>query len=234
MLSRDQLSLPQVARTAPTQAIGDPRQQAFQRALATMLGQSMQADVLAKLPDGSFTVRVADMAARMRLPDGLQPGAQVPLTLVALNPRPTFQLQTAQGAPAFAEAAPAPHDTAAGQAAASAAPLAYLEGKDAAALTRTAALLAGARTLGAGLPAGASDGAGATLSRAGKVLGDVIAAAQKAETPATAALGRTPLLAGPGADAGAIARALQDGLAKSGLFYESHVADWAQGARTLG
>jgi hypothetical protein len=51
-------------------------------------------------------VRVADMAARMALPQNVQVGSQVPLTLVALNPRPTFQLATAQGGQAFAEAGP--------------------------------------------------------------------------------------------------------------------------------
>jgi hypothetical protein len=232
MLSRDQLSIPQVARTAPTapvQGVADPRQQAFQRALSVMLGQSMQAEILSKLPDGSFMVRVADQTARMPLPNGAQPGTQVPLTLVALNPRPTFQVQTAQGTPAFAEAAVPPE----GHGAAPGAPLAYLEGKAAAAMTRTAALLANAQTL-AKVPGGAADGANASISTAGKALGDVIAAAQKADVQSTAALGRTPLLAAASADAGRIAAALQDGLGKSGLFYESHVADWAQGARTLG
>ncbi|MFK3736287.1 flagellar hook-length control protein FliK [Massilia sp. TN1-12] len=231
MLSRDQLSIPQVARTAPvaaTQGVADPRQQDFQRALSVMLGQSMQAEVLSKLPDGSFMVRVADMAARMPLPNGAQPGTQVPLTLVAIHPRPTFQVQTQQGTPAFVEAAAAD-----AQGAAAHAPLTYLEGKAAAAMTRTAALLASAQTL-ARVPGGAADGANASISTAGKALGDVIAAAQKAETQATAALGRTPLLPAASADAGRIAAALQDGLGKSGLFYESHVADWAQGARTLG
>lgn len=231
MLPRDQLSVSQVARAAPVQVLGDPRQQAFQRALAGLLGQSMQAEVLSKLPDGSFMVRVADTAARMPLPGGVQPGAQVPLTLVALNPRPTFQVQTAQGGTAFAEAGP-PLPEGAGAAATGTA-LAYLEGKDAAALARSAALLANARGL-AQLPGGGADGASASISSAGKALGDVIAAAQKAEAQATAALGRTPLLAAPGADAGAIAAALREGLAKSGLFYESHVAEWASGARTLG
>ena len=235
MLPRDQLSLTQVARTAPAgpiQGVADPRQQAFQRALSTMLGQSMQAEVLSKLPDGSFVVRVADMAARMPLPAGAQPGAQVPMTLVSLNPRPTFQVQTAQGGPAFAEAGPALPEGAAMQAA----PLAYLEGKDAAALSRTAALLARTQSM-AGLPAAGADGANASISSAGKALGDVIAAAQKAQlagSQATAAIGRAPLLGAASLDAAQIAAALRGGLEKSGLFYESHVAEWAQGGRTLG
>jgi hypothetical protein len=229
MLARDQLSLPQVARTAataPIQAIGDPRQQAFQRALASQLGQSLQAEVLSKLSDGSFVVRVADMAARMPLPQNVQVGSQVPLTLVALHPRPTFQVATTQGGPAFAEAGPPLPEGASPQAA----PLAWLEGKEAAALTRAAALLAATQALA--MPSSAAEGgAGASLSKAGKALGDVIAAAQASDTPQTAALGRTPLLGAPSGDAHHIAAALQQGMEKSGLFYESHVAEWAQGAR---
>jgi hypothetical protein len=227
MLPRDTVSLTQVAPARPTLPVGDPRQQAFTRALAGLVGQSLQADVMTKLPDGSFVVRVNDMAARMPLPPGAQPGTQVPLTLVALTPRPTFQVRTDQGGAAFAEAGPPLPEGTNPQSA----PLAYLEGKDAAALARTAALLAGARSL-ARLPSGAADGANASISTAGKALGDVIAAAQKADTQASAAVGRTPLLAAPSGDAGAIAQALKDGLGKSGLFYESHVAEWAEGARS--
>src|SRR5947208_2850477 len=106
MLPRDTLSLAQVARLAaasPLVPVGDPRQQAFQRALAGQLGQTLPAAVLARLDDGSYLVRVADMAARMPLPAGTEPGTQLPLTLVALQPRPTFQVGTSQGAPVFAE-----------------------------------------------------------------------------------------------------------------------------------
>jgi hypothetical protein len=227
MLPRDTVSLTQVAPARPTLPVGDPRQQAFTRALAGLVGQSLQADVMTKLPDGSFVVRVNDMAARMPLPPGAQTGTQVPLTLVALTPRPTFQVRTDQGGAAFAEAGPELPEGASPQSA----PLAYLEGKEAAALTRTAALLAGTRSM-ARLPSGAADGANASISTAGKALGDVIAAAQKADTQASAAVGRTPLLAAPSGDADAIAQALKDGLGKSGLFYESHVAEWAEGARS--
>jgi flagellar hook-length control protein FliK len=75
-----------------------------------------------------------------------------------------------------------------------------------------------------------------TLSQAGKAIGGVLAAAQKAQlegAPLTAALGRTPIVAAAGADAASIAAGLQQAVGKSGLFYESHVAEWAQGARAL-
>jgi len=152
MLPRDQLSLAQVARlaaTAPVYPVGDLRQQAFQRALAGQLGRTLQADVLARLDDGSFVVKVADQAARIPLPPATQVGARVPLTLVALQPRPTFQVGAGGDAPVFAEAGlpPAPG------AAVDAAPLAYVEGRAAAALSRNAALLAAARGMSA-LPFG--------------------------------------------------------------------------------
>jgi hypothetical protein len=226
MLPRDSLSLAQVARTSALVPVADPRQQAFQRAFAGMVGQSMQAEVLSTLPDGSFVVRVNDMAARMPLPAGAEIGGQVPLTLVSVNPRPTFQVGS--GAPAFAEAGPAPGEGAAVGTTA----LAYLEGKDAAALVRTSALLARS-TSAAGLGYGAASDANTSISSAGKALGDIVATAQKADTNATAALGRTPLLRAASADSAAIAAALREGMGKSGLFYESHVAEWAQGARPM-
>jgi hypothetical protein len=229
MLPSDTLPLSQVAPVRAVLPAGDPRQQAFGRALAGQLGQTMQTEVLSRLNDGSFVVRVGEMAARMPLPPGAQVGQQLPLTLVALTPRPTFQVETGTG-PAYAEAAPAPGDGAHPQSD----PLAYLEGKDAAALTRTASLLAQTRAM-AQLPAGSAGGGATTsISRAGKLLGEVIAAALNAGAPSTAAIGRTPLLAAPNLDAGQIAAALRDGIDKSGLFYESHVAEWAQGTRPLG
>jgi len=227
MLPRDSIPLSQVARAQAILPVADPRQQAFQRAFAGMVGQAMQAEVLSKLPDGSFIVRVNDTAARMPLPADAQVGTQVPLTLVAISPRPTFQV--GQGTPAFAEAGPAPGE---GAQPGTQPALAYLEGKDAAALMRTSALLAQTRSV-AGLGNGAASDANTSISTAGKALGDVIATAQKADTAATAALGRTPLLNAASQDAARIAGALQDGMGKSGLFYESHVAEWAQGARSM-
>ncbi|MBA5639744.1 flagellar hook-length control protein FliK [Duganella sp. LX20W] len=83
-----------------TPPIGDGRQAAFQRNLQALVGQSLQATVLSKYPDGSFLVRVADNAARMLLPQGVQVGSEVPLTVIAAQPRPTFQLGNAPGAAA--------------------------------------------------------------------------------------------------------------------------------------
>ncbi len=93
-------------------AVGDARQEQFQRSLAGLIGQSVQAEVMSRLTDGSFLVKVADTAARMMLPPGAQIGQQVPLTLVSVSPRPTFQITSgaSDGADvhiAYAEAGPA-------------------------------------------------------------------------------------------------------------------------------
>ncbi|MYM98774.1 flagellar hook-length control protein FliK, partial [Rugamonas sp. FT81W] len=72
--------------------VGDGRQAAFQRALQSLVGQPVTAEVLSKYNDGSFLVRVADNAVRMMLPPDVQVGADVPLTVLTASPRPTFQL----------------------------------------------------------------------------------------------------------------------------------------------
>lgn len=46
-------------------------------------------------------------------------------------------------------------------------------------------------------------------------------------------VGKTPLMATPGAAAAQVAQNLRDAVGSSGLFYESHVAEWAEGKRPL-
>ncbi|HCY64607.1 MAG TPA: flagellar hook-length control protein FliK [Oxalobacteraceae bacterium] len=85
--------------------------------------------------------------------------------------------------------------------------------------------------LGAGAGTPASD-AHATLSQAARLIDSLLQSAQQ-NGGATAALGRTPLLASPAAGAPQLAAALQDAADASGLFYESHLAQWAAGSRSL-
>ncbi|MBC7858906.1 MAG: flagellar hook-length control protein FliK, partial [Burkholderiaceae bacterium] len=81
-----------VARAEPSAAVGDTRQEAFQRSLRTMLGQPMRGEVLSRLTDGSYLVRVHGTAARMMLPADAKLGAEIPMTLLAVEPRPTFRV----------------------------------------------------------------------------------------------------------------------------------------------
>ncbi|MBA5686417.1 flagellar hook-length control protein FliK [Rugamonas apoptosis] len=263
-----------------TPAIGDARQAAFQRNLQALVGQSLQATVLSKYPDGSFLVRVADNAARMLLPPGVQVGSEVPLTVIAAQPRPTFQLGNTPGSaatlvysdtpPADADAqlyhpTPSAPDTAASAArpaagAPTASPASTAQqalpagaqganqGNGAtASATPASAELARPATAGAALlarapliPASELPSLDAstpppTLSAAARVLTTVLTAAPATPAGAPVVLtGKTPLVA-----AGAppvpeqLAQQLQTTIAQSGLFYESHVAEWVKGERSL-
>jgi len=227
MLPRDLVSA--VTRVTPGQAAEqavDPRQQAFARAVAPLLGKAIHGEVQARLTDGTFVVKFADTQARMQLPPGALVGADVPLTLIGLHPRPTFQVGTQTTATGFAEAGPAPQ----AETDAPGAPLTYREG---AAVGRAGALLASSAGLGAQAFAGGTEAKNTTLSPTAQALAGVLAAAQKAETVLTAVTGNAPLVATPGADAAELAAGLKQAFGKSGLFYESHVAEWAQGTRAL-
>ena len=214
-----------VSRILPATGAGDPRQEAFTRALAPLLGKAIHGAIQASLTDGSFVVRFADTQARMQLPAGAQVGADVQLTLIGLHPRPTFQVG-AQTLTAFAEAGPTPHD----DADAPGAPLSYREG---AAVGRAGALLASSAAMAAHAFASGTEAKNTTLSPTAQALAGVLAAAQKADSQLSSIVGRAPLAPGPGTDPALLAAGLQQAFGKSGLFYESHVAEWARGALPL-
>ncbi len=85
--------------------------------------------------------------------------------------------------------------------------------------------------LGADPRAQAGD-ARATLSQAARLIDGLLQSAQQ-NGGSTAAIGRTPLLPAAAANAPQLAAALQDAVDTSGLFYESHLAQWAAGSRAL-
>jgi hypothetical protein len=305
MLPRaDIITVNPVGRADPAsrlEGVGDARQEAFQRSLAGLVGKSMQGEVLSRLTDGSFIVRVAGASARMLLPQGAKVGADIPLTLVSNDPRPTFQVATGpngQTALAYAEAGPSlapartplpvapplPGATPPGQEPALARPAAppvpgqaaqtlapplsprsSAEAGLAAALqarlspapgvqpplakpnngpavrsgdtprttSHAAALLGKAPLLAAEqLPDIDPESTPSTLSDTARVLANVLGSAlRESAKPVIAA--HAPLVATPEAPPEQVAAALKDAVAKSGLFYESHVAEWTDGKRTL-
>lgn len=177
----------------PAPSLADPRQEAFDRLRQMAIGKQFQAEILSRLNDGSFMVRMANSpndkspdagpggaTARMRLPAAAQVGAFLDLTLVAKQPRLTFLL--------------APEKSA--------------------------------------VPARPSDASTTSLSSTGRLIGKLLGTAQQDSTPATL-VGNAPLLASPAVDTKQIATALQNTLVRSGLFYESHLGQWAAGARPL-
>lgn len=78
----------------PTSPLGDIREEVLHRLTQINLGQQLEADVQAKLTDGSFLVKIADATARMNLPASTGVGEKLTLTLIGKEPRPTFLLNT--------------------------------------------------------------------------------------------------------------------------------------------
>lgn len=78
----------------PTSPLGDLREEVLHRLTQIKLGQQLEADVQAKLSDGSFLVKIADTTTRMNLPVSTNIGDKVALTLIGKEPRPTFLLNS--------------------------------------------------------------------------------------------------------------------------------------------
>lgn len=221
MIPADSVSITPVSRVAAAtavEAVADARQQDFQRALSGMVGKSMTAAVLSRLADGSFLVRVAGTPARMMLPSNPLPGSEVPLTLVSNHPRPTFQLTGEPSAPTFAAFAADPAHAAAPA--------------KAAAMQRAASLF-GEAPAAAQLPEADTSGTRSTLSAAARVITTVLGVAARAPNPPSAIVAPQPLLPAASSDPVKLATVLKDAIGASGLFYESHVAEWSAGQRPL-
>ncbi|MCE3605918.1 flagellar hook-length control protein FliK [Massilia sp. P8910] len=244
------------ARPAP--GVGDSRQDALARALSTQLGQSMRVAVLSKFNDGTFLVRVAGEQARMSLPQGAEAGTEMPMTLIAVSPRPQFRLDTQPGSAPGLPPGPAqtPLPGASGQSlptgaiperAPLQAPAQALaqpqegQGAGAANLTGRATSLAATLlgksplTASADLPALDANTRPATLSSTGQLLARILDIGHPAPGKPAAIAGATPLIdpkhGAP--DTAALAHKLEQTISRSGVFYESHVAEWADGKRPL-
>lgn len=162
-----------IEATAPTSALGDPKQEAFDRLNQLALGKEFQAQVLSRLANGSYLIQIEETVANVKLPPGTQSGDVLDLTLLTTQPRPTFLLGKAD---------------------------------------------AGATT---------------SLSNTGRLIGNLLQLAKQDGAAPTSVIGKTPLLAGPHTPAAQIAQAMKNAMTFSGLFYESHVAQWANGTRLL-
>ena len=217
----------------PADAVADPRQAEFQRSLQGLIGKSMQGQVLARMGDGSYLVRVAGTPARMQLPAGAQLGTEIPLTLIGINPRPSFQIGNNRDQPAsalltYADAEAEPDAAEARSSQAGAAQAGTRASSTAATLLSRAPL-----TPANLLPALAGDTPAPELSTTARAISSVLSQAESVPGAPLALVGKTPLMAAPGADPAQVAQKLRDTVGSSGLFYESHVAEWAEGKRPL-
>ncbi|WP_219114740.1 flagellar hook-length control protein FliK [Janthinobacterium sp. UMAB-56] len=219
--------------TRAADAVADPRQAEFQRSLQGLIGKSMQGQVLARMGDGSYLVRVAGTPARMQLPAGAQLGTEIPLTLIGINPRPSFQIGNSRDQPAsalltYADAQAEP------DAAEARGPQAGAAQAGTRASSTAATLLSRAPLTPANLlPALAGDTPAPELSTTARAISTVLSQAESVPGAPLALLGKTPLMASPGTNPAQVAQKLHDAVGSSGLFYESHVAEWAEGKRPL-
>lgn len=71
-----------------------------------------------------------------------------------------------------------------------------------------------------------------SLSSASKLIGSLLQAASQ-DHASTAIGSKTPIMASPALDPEQVAAVLQHTLTFSGLFYEAHIVEWADGVRTL-
>ncbi|WP_426086024.1 flagellar hook-length control protein FliK [Janthinobacterium sp. PSPC1-1] len=217
----------------PADAVADPRQAEFQRSLQGLIGKSMQGQVMARMGDGSYLVRVAGTPARMQLPAGAQLGTEIPLTLIGINPRPSFQIGNHRDQPAsalltYADAEAEPDALEARGPQTGAAQAGMRASSTAATLLSRAPL-----TPTNLLPALAGDTPAPELSTTARAISSVLSQAESVPGAPLALVGKTPLMAAPGADPAQVAQKLRDTVGSSGLFYESHVAEWAEGKRPL-
>ena len=219
------------AEPAPRAAgLADPRQEAFSRSMAGLVGKSMLAQVLSRMGDGSFLVKVEGTPVRMMLPSGAQAGTEVALTMLSANPRPTFQLSNGDG-----RALPATLYVPGSPLAALTDPAIAYDAKPGALTTAQAAALGPAIVLAdsAGDPALPNAPPPPVLSEAARLISSVLHAAGRAPAGAAALQGTEPLLANARPDPAQLAGKLAQTVSQSGLFYESHLAEWANGTRAL-
>ncbi|NMM36026.1 MAG: hypothetical protein HHJ09_00735 [Glaciimonas sp.] len=154
--------------------IGHPKQEEFQRAMLPLLGQRLQGEVVSRLGDGNFLVKIAGSTVQMQLPQNTRAGDTLPMTLVSLTPKATFLLEMG------------------------------------------------------------GNNAETTLSPAAKMIANLLQLAQKSGTETNSATSNSPLSKSPimqsrSAEPAQVAITLHDAMRTSGVFYESHIAAWADG-----
>ncbi len=287
----DSLSKQAANIEAPTAAlsISETKQDITPKLAQLVTGQLLKGEILSKLMDGSFTVRVAGITAKMMLPEGSKTGDQIPLRLIATEPRPTFLLER-DADPHFP--APLPQNYAAGTekrpqlpannylgaatdevktptpqtanrtiltepgSKADTASIVSLSVNDAGKKitndTGVSAPKIGIQDLATAKSAEVNSksiinnnsvidttpdhlsSAPTSLSSTGKFITQILQTAPNQGEKLSIA-SQTPVLAAPAdlKDTAATATKLQHQINTSGLFYESHVAEWAQGKRPL-
>ena len=227
-----------VEAITPAKPLGSGRADALRLLPQLDPGAILSARVEAKLPDGSYKVLVAGQPLRMTLPSYVAPGDTLELAFVAREPRLTFVLknvQQAASAPALVlSAAGRPLAATLLQAGAPALPsnTAPADTLELALVVREPRLTIAPRDMPLAAQAQPPPAPAPVLSAAGRLVAATMLQAGELALP-VAASATAPLLGTPPADGARLALALAQTLAASGLFYESHQAEWVAGKRDL-
>ena len=178
------------------------------------VAQRYQASVEARLPNGHFKVTVSGQEMQMKLPEGTRPGDQLNLLLISKEPRLKFAMLSTTPTPGDASiSAQRPNSNT------------KLHPD-----TQMNMTLAGrGEILKTGEPLNLI--ADAELSKTGRFLGTLIQDSNRSLATPLANTG--PLLAGPPLNSQQLPAQLQQAMSHSGLFYESHQAQWVAGRRSL-
>ncbi|MGP1675534.1 MAG: flagellar hook-length control protein FliK [Burkholderiales bacterium] len=227
------ISLKGVEPVTAARPVGSGRADALRLLPQLDPGAILSARVEAKLPDGSYKVMVAGQPLRMNLPSYIAAGDTLELAFVTREPRLTFVLKNSQ------QTASAPAPIASGAARPLAATMLQPGGQAlssnlASADTLELALVAheprlafAPKNLPQALPAPPP-----VLSAAGRLVAATMLQPGALALP-VAASATAPLLSAPPANGARLSVALAQTLATSGLFYESHQAEWVAGKLDL-
>lgn len=218
--------------------VNQARQGAVLNSSQLVVGKQFQAEVVSSLEDGTYIVKVADVAARMQLPNTPDVGTKVSLTLISTSPRATFLLNPPDEEDEAATANSPTTTTAtlganvkqliddfnqtSAKGGTTSAGLYLTAGANVTAVSNSNAdprLI----NLNAALP----DSAPATFSSAGKLVDQLIQSTPQDSSVVN--VSKVPLLSTPDVNVNAMAKALQGGVSNSGVFYESHLLQWAEG-----
>ena len=265
---------PIAAIEAPSAAaiIGSAKQEIASRFDLLEIGKQVRGEILSRLSDGTFFVKLAGATARMTLPANSKVGEYLPLTLLALTPRPTFLLETSQGSATttatfsrqdlienfihtpkaeFAsslnkDAMPEVSESYVLETEQSQQPLSLpsnattdtpgnvpIEKRQVTPVTQSNALVDTAGKFNEQIVTNA-DSAPTNFSDTGKLINKILLQAQQQGAPSSL-IGKTPLFINSDElkHPVQVAKKLQQILSSSGIFYESHVADWAEGKLSL-
>lgn len=235
---------PLIAASGSVTLLSPAKQNAILNSSQLVVGKQFQAKVATVLADGTYIVNVADIAARMQLPNSPQIGAQIPLTLISSSPRPTFLLNSSNVVEGKVVENPANTTSAIAilgttkqliddfiqSGGAKGAPSAALYLQSGSAVTSANNAEAEPKLISL---ATLQNSTPTTLSSAGKLVDQLIQNTTAQSTTAT--LSKVPLLATPGTlmNTNDTAKALQSSVTSSGIFYESHLLQWAEGSRPI-